>query len=47
MTEPIDDAPAPSDEVEAILDDEATDDAAARSLPQAGSDDDPGSEMNF
>ena len=39
-------APGPDDDVEEILDDEISDEEAARSLPDQGSADDPGSTMN-
>ena len=42
MSESIDDTPVADDEVEEILADEE----AARSLPEEGSDDDPGSMIN-
>ena len=46
MSEPVDDTPAPDDDVETILDNEGTADEVARSLPSEGSDDDPGSMLN-
>lgn len=46
MSEGIDDTPVASDEVEQILADEESDVEAGRSLPQEGSDDDPGSMIN-
>jgi len=46
MSESIDDTPVADDEVEEILADEESDEAAARSLPEEGSDDDPGSMIN-
>lgn len=46
MSESIDDTPVADDEVEEILADEESVEEAARSLPEEGSDDDPGSMMN-
>jgi hypothetical protein len=46
MSESIDDTPVADDEVEEILADEESDEEAARSLPEEGSDDDPGSMIN-
>jgi hypothetical protein len=46
MSESIDDTPVADDEVEEILADEEADEEAARSLPEEGSDDDPGSMIN-
>jgi hypothetical protein len=46
MSENIDGAPGAEDEVEAVLADEESDDEVARSLPEDGSDDDPGSMIN-
>ena len=46
MSESIDDTPVADDEVEEILADEETDEEAGRSLPEEGSDDDPGSMIN-
>jgi len=46
MSESIDDTPVADDEVEEILADEESVEEAARSLPEEGSDDDPGSVMN-
>ena len=46
MSESIDDTPVADDEVEEILADEESAEEAARSLPEEGSDDDPGSIMN-
>ena len=47
MSENIDDTPVADDEVEETLADEESVEEAARSLPEEGSDDDPGSKMNF
>ncbi|HEX5332282.1 MAG TPA: hypothetical protein VFW79_06525 [Cellulomonas sp.] len=46
MSESIDDTPVADDEVEEVLADEESDEEAERSLPQEGSDDDPGSMIN-
>ncbi|MGV8977815.1 MAG: hypothetical protein ACOH17_07210 [Cellulomonas sp.] len=46
MSEGIDDTPVASDEVEEVLADEESDVEAERSLPQEGSDGDPGSMLN-
>jgi len=46
MSESIDDTPVADDEVEEILADEESVEEAARSFPEVGSDDDPGSMMN-
>ena len=46
MSESIDDTPVADDEVEEILADEESDEEVARSLPEEGSDGDPGSMIN-
>lgn len=46
MSESIDDTPVADDEVEETLANEGSPEETARSLPEAGSDDDPGSMMN-
>jgi hypothetical protein len=46
MSESIDDTPVPDDDVEEVLADEEDPEEAARSLPEIGSDDDPGSMIN-
>ncbi len=46
MSESIDDTPVADDEVEEVLVDEEPDEEAARSFPDDGSDDDPGSMIN-
>ena len=46
MSESIDDTPVADDEAEEILADQESVEEVARSLPEAGSDDDPGSMMN-
>ena len=47
MSESVTDAPVPDDDVEETQAGEQDQQHAARSLPEAGTDDDPGTQINY
>lgn len=47
MSENVDNVPEPDDDVEDVIANETSDEEVERSFPQEGSDDSPGSMLNF